>query len=108
MPDGAQLDDGPIVARTTPALRFPAVAHVCGAARHDQIVPISKEHITARKNQPAVFHCRKIDLAAELFQAIPVGKNLAIDSQTRYAAIRINLKTKIGPTISVGNSKRIQ
>src|SRR5207249_10379519 len=93
----AELDDRPIVARPPAAFGLPAVAHVCSPARHDQIMTMSKEHITARNDQPSIFRGRKINLAAELFQAIPVGHNLAIHSQPRHAPIRIDLETQMSP-----------
>src|SRR5262249_34970777 len=41
-------DDGPIMAGPAPSLGFPAVTHVSGASRHDQIVTMTEEHVAAR------------------------------------------------------------
>src|SRR5438093_9073870 len=48
---GAETNDGPVVARATPPLRFPAVAHVRGVAGHDQVVARTEEHVAARDDE---------------------------------------------------------
>src|SRR5207244_6877242 len=47
LPNGAQLDDNPVVAWPATAFCLPAIAHVHRAPRHDQIVSMAKEHIAA-------------------------------------------------------------
>src|SRR5438067_974726 len=59
----AQPDDDPIVPWTSPAACFPTVAHVRSAARHDQVLPRSEEHVARGYHQPAVLDCGQIDIA---------------------------------------------
>ena len=82
-------DDDPVVTRTTAALRFPPVAHVAGVAGHDQVVPRSKKHVTARDDERAVRGRCEIDFAAG-GKPRPVGRDFSIHAQSRDAAIRID------------------
>src|SRR5689334_7467 len=80
----SELDDGPIVSWATPPFCFPAVAHVRGASWHDQVVPVTKEHVAARKHERAVFGGGEIDVARTL-QSFPIGHDFAVHTQARYA-----------------------
>src|SRR5690242_850920 len=91
----AEFDDGPIVTWTTTAFSFPAVAHVCRATGHDQVVAVAEEHVATGQHEAAVFHSRQIDVAAGAFQLIPIGYDLAVDAQPRDAAVRIDFEAKM-------------
>src|SRR5687768_16061462 len=47
LPRRAEFDDRPIVTRAAAALGFPTITHVGCATGHDQIVSMTKKHITA-------------------------------------------------------------
>src|ERR1044072_1812169 len=90
----AELDDGPIMTWATPSFGFPAVAHVCRAAGHDQVVTMTEEHVAAGEHEAAAFYSREIDVATA-FELSPIGYDLAIDTQSRDAAVRIDFEAKV-------------
>src|SRR5689334_1284983 len=102
-----EFDGGPIMTWTTTPFRFPAVAHVCRATGHDQVVPVAEEHVAAGKYEAAVFDRRQIDVATRAFQLIPIGYDLAVDAQPRDATVRENLETKMRDAFIVLNWERI-
>src|SRR4051794_38745610 len=102
----SEFDDGPIVTWTTTPFSFPAVAHVCRAARHDQVVTMTEEHVATGEHETAVFYRREIDVARAL-ELIPIGYDFAIDAQPRYAAIGKDLETKMRDSFVVLNGKGI-
>src|SRR6185503_21346898 len=90
----AELDDGPIMTWTTSSFCFPAVAHVCRATGHDQVVTVAEEHVATGKHEAAVFHRREIDVARAL-ELIPIGDDFAVNAQPRHATIGEDLETKM-------------
>ena len=104
----AESDDRPIVPRPAAPFGFPAIAHVRGAARHNQIMTMAEKHIAARKHQPAILDGPKIDLSANLFQAIPIRHDFAVNAQARHAAIGVDFETKVRPALLTGNRKWVR
>jgi hypothetical protein len=95
------------VSRAATAFGFPAVTHVRGSARHDEIVPMAKKHVAAREHATAVFYCREVQVAANLPQPIPWWSNFPVNTQARDAAVGINLETQMRPTLVATDRKRI-
>src|SRR5438105_4149507 len=96
-----KLDDDPIVSGTAASFRLPTVAHICRATGHDQIVPMAKKHITARKHEPAILHRSQIEVATNAPESIPIGRHFAIDAQSRHATIRIDFETQMREALLV-------
>src|SRR5688572_31191629 len=103
----SELDDGPIMAGAATAFRFPAVAHVGGAARHDQVVTMSKEHVAARDHECAVFDGCEIDVAAGTFEPFPLRRDDAVNAQPRDAAVREDLEPQVCDPFVVLDGKRV-
>src|SRR6185503_1758959 len=101
-----EFDDGPIMAWTTPPLCFPAVAHVCRAAGHDQVVSVTEEHVATGEYEAAVFDCCEIDVATA-FELFPIWHDLAIDAQPCDAAVRIDFETEMCDSFVVLDRKCI-
>src|SRR5262249_18705371 len=59
-----QLYNRPIVAGTSAAFGFPTLTHVQTATGHDEVVPVTKEHVASGKHDAAIFDCDKIDFTA--------------------------------------------
>jgi hypothetical protein len=65
----AELEQRPVVAGAAAALGLPALAHVHGAAGHDQVVAHAEEHVAAREHLGAALgrgHVELLLTAAEL------------------------------------------
>src|SRR5260221_6929278 len=58
---GAEPQDEPIMSRTAPPTRLPAVAHVRGAAGHDQVVLGAEVHVAGAEDEPAVPDRRQVE-----------------------------------------------
>src|SRR5262249_8869489 len=77
---------------TAPATSFPAIAHACCPAGHDEVVPRAEEHIARGQDEPAALHRREVNLCAQFG---PVGDNLAEHAQPRHATIRKNVEAEV-------------
>src|SRR5690349_24220232 len=62
----SELYDGPIVSGPATPFRFPSVTHIRRSSGHDQVMPVTKEHVAARKHERAVFRGCEIDVARTL------------------------------------------
>ena len=60
---------------------------------------MAEKHVAARKHQPAILDRRQIDLAANLFQTIPIRHDFAVSAQARHPAIGIDFETKMRPAL---------
>src|SRR5512143_321089 len=58
----AETDDGPIVPGPAPPLRFPPVAHMRGASRHDEILAMAVMHVATEHDESPILHRREIGL----------------------------------------------
>src|SRR3979411_2937890 len=103
----AEFDNYPIVTWPTTSFRFPAVAHVRRSSRHDQIMTMAKKHVAAREYEPAILNRSEIDVAPDAFETIPIGRHFAKYSQSRYAAIGINLQTQMSKALLTLDCKKI-
>src|SRR5205085_2813816 len=103
----AELDDGPVVTWTMPALCFPSVAHVHRPTRHDQIVPVTEKHVTAREDERTIFGGCEIDVATGAFELFPVRHDLTEDAQPRDATVRKDLEAQMRDSFFVLDWKRI-
>ena len=93
-PAGRQPNDGPVVPGTTTTLGLPAIAHVGGAARQDEVVPVAEEHVAAPDDQAAVLERGEIGEDAGLERRIP--RRFAVDSQPGHAAVGIDVEPEMG------------
>ena len=93
--------------RTTPSrgraaapARLPAVAHVHGAAGHDQVVPIRRRTCRSHATtMPAVLGGREVDAPAPEARprpaTRPVRHDLAVHAQARDAAVGIDVEPQV-------------
>src|SRR5574338_1104369 len=103
----AEFDDGPIVTWTTASFCFPAVAHVCRAAGHDQVVTVTEKHIATGEYEAAVFDRGEIDVATNAFELFPIRYDFTVDTQPRDAAVREDLETQVRDVFVVLDRKRV-
>ena len=88
IPWNAQLQDDPVIARATATLGFPAVAHVFGAAGHEQVERRSVELIARGDRAASVFNCCEIDLPT--CEALGARRDVTMNPQARDAAVGID------------------
>ncbi len=94
----AEPDDRPVMPRTTPARRFPAIAHIDAAARPQHLVRHAIMGIGPGERFRAIVDIGKIDLLRGTDLA-PVEMRRAIDTQARNAAIGIDVQLEMRPDL---------
>ncbi|MGF6921286.1 hypothetical protein OKW28_005483 [Paraburkholderia sp. 40] len=89
-----ERDDRPVVARLATTTRFPAVAHIHAATRHQQRRGRAEVLVVRADQIRAVFHRREIELLGAA-RAGPVDLRLTVNTQTRDAAVRIDVHAQM-------------
>src|ERR1700682_693070 len=77
------------------AFRLPPVAHVVGAARHDEVVLGPEEHVAAGQYLAAMLHGREIELVSESSASPPFRDDLAMYAKPGHTAIGIDLQPQV-------------
>src|SRR6266566_9455403 len=55
---------GPVMPRSATPFRLPAIAHVCRASWHDEILTVTVVHVTAADDEAAILDRREVGLAS--------------------------------------------
>jgi hypothetical protein len=96
-PGGAEADDRPVVPRPAAPPRFPPVAHVRRAPRHQQVVLRAVVHVADGEHDPAVPDGGEVDHATRGCHHRPVHRHLAVGTQPGDATVRIDVQPQVGP-----------
>ena len=103
----AKLKDYPIfVIRRAIAFGLPAITHVFTAARHNQVVHVTKKHIIALDRFATVkCSCKVYQLI--FFNKTPVFLHLPIHLKTCHASVRIDVEPYMAEELIVLNFKKV-
>ena len=89
-----ELHDRPVVARAAPATSLPAVSHVGRSARHDEMVPVSEEHVADEEGQTAVLRRGEVDLGAGMVTS-GIEVAFAVHAKAGDTAVREDVEAKM-------------
>ncbi len=90
----AEPQDDPIVAGRPATRRLPSIPHVHAPPRGDEIVHAAEVLIAAKDGPAAVFDCEQVDKLG-LVCSFPVRPNLAVNAESRDAAIRVDVQAQV-------------
>src|SRR5690349_4953457 len=97
-PGSAQFHDDPVISRTAPPFRFPAVSHILRTTGHDQVVHRAEKHVATGERYAAILDRRKVDDLIRAYAA-PIRDDVAVDPKTSHAAIRKNVQSDMSPCL---------
>ena len=95
VPAPAELDDRPVVSRPAAAPGLPAVAHVRGAAGHDQVLLRAEEHVARRHHDATVLDRGEIDEPRWSGASASPGPRGRGRAKARDAAVGIDVEPEV-------------
>src|SRR5271163_1125427 len=86
----SELQDCPIVPRDSSAARFPTIAHILAASRHQEIERLAVELIARGDDAPSTLNRREINLHIHIPKQFGLGHNFSIHSKPCHSSVRVN------------------